>query len=375
MAVDRHARIWNLARGRELFHYVGLDGTPVAVQVSADGKRIAAATSEAVLLVPSDDPSAERVIEIPEQVGAANLVAGGAQILTTSDSGVELWDARSGDRLEYIATSVNDGAHASADLRWVAIPLGDVSDVEIRALHGGAPRARLHSGGQVQWAVFDHGGTRIATVNAAGLIELWTLDGERLAALRGHTAVAKDIEFSPDDRLLVSASNDRTARIWNIASGAELARVDHKDEVDAARFDPAGGRFATASADKYAMLWDTASGAPIRAFSHESAVRSVGLNATYLAGATSSGAVQLWDLASGREAGRFLHTSLVGSVDFAGDRMLSAGDDGRIVVWDVAATVDPPDRVVARVCELVGAGEIATRDLLQCPVGGTPRLP
>ncbi|HET7500614.1 MAG TPA: hypothetical protein VFK02_06405, partial [Kofleriaceae bacterium] len=119
----------------------------------------------------------------------------------------------------------------------------------------------------------------------------------------------------------------------------------------------------------------TTSGAPIRAFSHESAVRSVGLDSTYLAGATSSGAVQLWDLDSGREAGRFLHASLVGSVDFAGDRMMSAGDDGRIVIWDVAATVEPPAQVVARVCELMGAGEIAARDLLQCPASIASRVP
>src|SRR5678815_4043490 len=363
-------RIWDVGRSRELFHHVGVSGSQVAVQFSDTGKRIVAASSESLLLLPSEDPSAELVIAIPEQVGAASFVASGTRILTTSDSGVKLWDARTGEQLAHVAAKVNNGAHADPALRHVAIPRLDVPEADVHELNGGAFRLALRSSGIVNWAVFDHRGTRIATANASGLVELWTTEGTRLATLRGHAAMdVLNIEFSPDDRLLVSASMDRTARVWDVESGAEISRVTHGDEVDAAVFDATGTRFATASADKTAVLWDAATGAPIRAFTHESAVRSVGLSAQFLAGTTLSGAVQLWDLATGREAGRFLHLRPAQSVDFDGDRLLTTALDGRIVVWDVSTSIGGPEEVAAFVCRIADAREVATRDMLRCPDG------
>ena len=365
LAVDRNVRVWDVAHARELVHYVGLDSSPLDVRVSADGKRIAAATAKALRLFSIEDPSAELVIETGEPVGASGFVANGTRILTTSESGVELWDAATGRQVERIATAVNDGVHARADLRFVAITRPDAPVVEIRELHGGALHAELRSNALVWWAVFDHRGARIATANAAGLIELWTVEGAKLATLRGHTAWLQDVEFSPDDRWLLSASNDRTARLWDLASGRELGAVAHKDEIDAARFDATGTRFATASADKNVMLWDVATLAPVRVFPHEAAVRSVGLDELFLAGATSSGTVQLWDLATGKEAARFQHAAAAQSADFVPGRMLTTGVDGRIVIWDVSTSVGTPDEVVRFVCGVVG-DEVAARVVLPC---------
>ncbi len=368
LAVDRNVRVWDVAHARELVHYVGLDSSPLAVRVSADGKRIAAATAKALRLFPIEDPSAELVIDIREPVGASGFVANGTRILTTSDSGVELWDAATGRQIERIAAAVNDGVHARADLRFVAITKPDAPVVEIRELHGGALHAELRSNALVWWAVFDHRGDRIATANAAGLIELWTVEGTKLATLRGHTAWLQDVEFSPDDRWLLSSSNDRTARLWDLASGRELGSVAHTDEIDAARFDATGRRFATASADKSVRLWDAATRAPVRVFSHEAAVRSVGLDERFVAGATSSGTVQLWDLATGKEAGRFQHAGAAQSADFVPGRMLTTGIDGRIVIWDVSTSVGTPDEVVRFVCGVVG-DEVAVRVTLACGHG------
>ncbi|HEY0992820.1 MAG TPA: hypothetical protein VGD80_37455 [Kofleriaceae bacterium] len=367
LALDRRVQIWDVSRSRELFHHVGIEGTPANVQFSEGGQRIAATSSESMMLLAAEDPSAELVIAIPEQVGASGFVANGTRIFTTSDTGVELWDARTGERLARVAAKVNNGAHADPAVRRVVIPRADVPEADVHELNGEALRLALRSSSTIDWAVFDHRGVRIATANAAGLIELWTTEGAKLATLRGHAATdVVDVEFSPDDRRLVSASTDRTARIWDVASGAEIGRVMHSDEVDAAVFDATGTRFATASADKSAVLWDVATGAPIRAFTHESAVRSVGLSPTLLAGATASGTVQLWDITTGREAGRFRHLSPVQSADLDGDRLLTTALDGRIVVWDVSTSVGSPEQVALFVCRIVKASEVTTRDMLRC---------
>jgi len=63
--------------------------------------------------------------------------------------------------------------------------------------------------------------------------------------------------FSPDDRWVVTASADGTARIWEAATGQPVSPpLPHKGVVWSARFSPDGKRVVTASGDGKARLWD-----------------------------------------------------------------------------------------------------------------------
>jgi WD40 repeat protein len=62
--------------------------------------------------------------------------------------------------------------------------------------------------------------------------------------------------FDPSGGRVLTASLDHTARLWDAASGAQLAVLrGHEDEVWSAVFDPCGARVLTASADHTARLW------------------------------------------------------------------------------------------------------------------------
>jgi WD40 repeat protein len=66
--------------------------------------------------------------------------------------------------------------------------------------------------------------------------------------------------FSPDGSRIVTASNDKTARIWDTASGKETAVLrGHDGTVSSAAFSRDGSRIVTASEDKTARIWDAAS--------------------------------------------------------------------------------------------------------------------
>jgi WD40 repeat protein len=75
----------------------------------------------------------------------------------------------------------------------------------------------------------------------------------------GWGASVRSVSFSPDGTLIVTSSDDNTAKVWDAKTGARLHELrGHADSVRTASFSPDGNRIVTASHDHTAKVWDVA---------------------------------------------------------------------------------------------------------------------
>jgi WD40 repeat protein len=88
----------------------------------------------------------------------------------------------------------------------------------------------------------------------------------RLVLPVGHTANIVTAKFSPDDRYIATAANDKTAKIWDARTGKLLADLKgHIKDIVELNFNAAGDRILTLSnLDTAAKLWDAKTGLLIK---------------------------------------------------------------------------------------------------------------
>ena len=83
--------------------------------------------------------------------------------------------------------------------------------------------------------------------------------------------------YSPDGKYLATASYDKTAKVWDAATGKELATIaGHAGPVEAVAFSPDGKILATGSYDRTVKLWDWVAGKELASFDrHTNMIRSL----------------------------------------------------------------------------------------------------
>ena len=266
---DHTIRLWETSAWTELAHLTGHERAVVNLAFSPDGRGLYSG---------SYDGSLRRWDVLARRPGDV-LWRGPGAILSLDAS-------PDGKTLAFYGTAPSLQTNR-LPLRLLNLASGVVDEGEI------AP-------GPVIWSVaYAPGGRWVAVATEPDhAVRLWDPNRRRIqAVLSGHTRIVYHLRFSPDGRSLASSSLDGTVRLWDPATGRELARQSHSPSATALAYSPDGRILAFADAGEI-RLWDPATQV-VRTVPTGQVGRLYALafspDRRILAGGGSEGTVRLWE--------------------------------------------------------------------------------
>ncbi|WP_203934647.1 NACHT and WD40 repeat domain-containing protein [Virgisporangium ochraceum] len=232
---DDQLMFWNARTGAQMGSIADVPGGIDDLQLSPDGKVVLLSsgydtpddgTDDKVSLF--DVAGARLIAVLPGVAGWAGPGDGGfdptSSIAVTSDSGVRFWSVTTGHLLSVASQTTSAG-----DVKWFGDGRTAVIDqgtnVEIRDVIANSTRDRFAvladtNDGEGGGTSIDHDRRFVAAAGLHDDVMVWDLrSGRRLAIFRGHTGPVRSVRFAGTGCHLVTASTDRTVRIWDLPCG------------------------------------------------------------------------------------------------------------------------------------------------------------
>lgn len=270
----------------------------------------------------------------------------GASLAVAMDDNVRLFDTATG-KVSW-ACDPPEGAAAlrfSLDGSLLAVATEEGVVDLIRSSNGKRiKRLGRKRGLVIRSVAFSKDGRWLASGGTDGSIRIWNVaTGGQLANLPGHSGRVTSLAFSPDGRQLLSYSSVGELRSWDIPPPKEPEELQiHREEVQSVKVSPDGTRLVTSSRDGTVALVDFPTRRLIRKYVYElpkgDHATDFSPNGRLLAIAKPSGPILLVDSKTGAVIRTFLgHTAEAYDVRFSSDgsRLVSASADGTARIWSV----------------------------------------
>jgi len=293
---SNEAYVWNLRELRDINE--------------GDRFRLPKLTTETIVLRGHDGP-----------IQAAEFTSDGRWLVTAGDS-IRLWPLTGRRSATALPVTVTAGlgkiwrVDVSPDSRWVAATTSE-AETWLWDRTSESPRRRLQPialGDPMTQSlvIFSPDSRRLAVAThvrrARWDLRLYALTPSAIDApprlLEGHTAPVTAMAFTPDSRFLVTASEDKTLRLWNLASMSSMPLRNGGKTVDI-RMSSNGRRMVTLDEDASSVyLWtlgrDGVPRAPSELQGHREPIVTIEISpdAQWLATSSGDETARLWDLTS-----------------------------------------------------------------------------
>jgi WD40 repeat protein len=387
---DDTARVWNLDDPKPVAILRHPDGNVLSASFSADGTRLVTSTEgssapvwdvgtwqkEVGLIGPlnpatnaSFDPNRRFVVVSSrdrnahifhadnglrvailaghgEGVNAAWYSPDGNSLITASDDGsARIWDPGTEDLLRVVGATNESAVRRVALHRNGRLAISSESNGTARILDVVRRRqlATLRHDKAVNDASFSPDGSLALTASDDGSARIWQVSGRPVRVLVHGGRVLRAI-FSPDGKLVLTSGDDGLIRIWRTRNGEQVRVLrGHSGPVLDLTFSRDGSLVASAgdNSDKTARIWRI-DGRQLHVLRHRGPVVRVAFspNGRLLATASGDEMARLWKVATGKLTWTLRgHTDFVRDVDFRRDgrQLLTASDDGDVRSWSVAS--------------------------------------
>ena len=296
---DGTAKIWNAVPIEQRALLPGPSGDQIITAAfdPANPRIVATAdnsSGEVSIWNTGDQKAAFKVLTVPGAF-SAEFSTDGKSLVTAGNKQVQIWQMSNlGHSPEVLNTSNCPRSNGNAPSLYSATFSRDgslvvttdsdgsacvwnVSDrnlvrgfTEPAGVAGGVAGGLGVGGSAMRWAVFSPDGRQVLTASNDGTARLWDLLGKQIQVFSEPTGEAiNDAWFSPDGKQIVTASDDGTARIWSAATGTLLQTLTGlgRDPVYNAAFSLKGGLVVTCSGSA-AVLWSAKTGKELTEFQY-----------------------------------------------------------------------------------------------------------
>jgi hypothetical protein len=209
---------------------------------------------------------------------------------------------------------------------------------------GEPPLATLSGNAGPIWSVeFTPDGSRLVTAVDNGTVKIWDVAKRQPeSTLTIHDGATWAVSVSADGKLLATGHDDGSVHLVDMQSGDTVKSFKADAPVRTLKFAPKGNQLAVGTRQNYLALWDVTTGEKTMSFvGHKGTITHVTFShdGAMLGSAGGDSTARIWNVATGKEKTQLTgHTAGVYGISFSADDSLVAtgGWDRTVRVWDSA---------------------------------------
>lgn len=312
---DKTIRLWEIGSMKKYTKIESVDHVS-AISFSPDGKYIVAASNEKIIIW-----STETRKEFLRLVGHKHIVNSvafspdGKRIVSSAlyDT-VIVWNAKTGKqelRIKERTYKVNSVAFSS-DGNWIVSGTGEEDADDIFKLS------------------YDYS------------VLIWNAKtGELYKELRGHSYITHSAVFSPNGKIVASASSDRTVRVWDVETSRGLKVLKgHVDNVRSVIISPDGTKIVSRSDDNTIRVWDVETGQELLIINLSQRNHSIDISHDGKWIISTAGGVQIWDVETGYKIWEIKNNGVYATISPDGEFIAFVDIDDTIKIWRLSSLQD-----------------------------------